>query len=107
MFTRIVETITPPGKAGEFSRTFAEKVLPILREQTGFVDEITLVAQENPDRVLTLSLWNTRQDADKYGRDVFPRMVDLLRNLTIGAPQLSIYDVTTSTAHNIAAAKAA
>ncbi len=107
MFTRIVETITPSGKAEEFSRTYTEKVLPVIREQTGFVDGIVLVSQDNPDRILTLSFWKTRQDADKYGRDVFPRMVDLLRNLTVGAPQLSTYDVTTSTAHNIATAKAA
>jgi hypothetical protein len=43
MFTRVVEIHTKTGKARDFNATLNEKVLPILKKQPGFVDEITLV----------------------------------------------------------------
>lgn len=107
MFTRVVKTTTKPGKFEEFSRTFTEKALPLMRQQAGFIDEIELVSQENPDSVLTLSFWKTREDADKYNREVFSRVVDIVRNVIVGEPQLSTYLVTASTIHNIATGKAA
>jgi hypothetical protein len=39
MFTRVVEITCKSGKAKELSNTINEKVLPILKKQTGFIDE--------------------------------------------------------------------
>ncbi len=44
MYTRIVEFTTKPGKASELCETINDKVLPILKKQTGFVDETVLVS---------------------------------------------------------------
>jgi len=55
MFTRVVEIHTKTGKAKEFSTTLKEKVLPILKKQSGFVDEITLISNKEPERILALS----------------------------------------------------
>ena len=42
MFTRVVEITTKTGKSHELANTIQEKVLPILKKQSGFVDETEL-----------------------------------------------------------------
>ncbi len=72
MFTRTVEVTTKPGKAKELSNTINDKVLPILKKQTGFVDETVLASDADPDRVLAISFWNTKEDAERYHREQYP-----------------------------------
>lgn len=107
MFARIVEITAKTGKGKELVRTVNDQVLTILRDQPGFVDEVTLLSHEEPDRLLALSFWKTRGDAEVYNRETFPRVNQLLRNLIEGTLQVRTFDVATSTAHNIAAGRAA
>ena len=66
MFTRVVELISESGKAKELANTINEKVVPILKKQRGFVDETVLVSDTEPTRVLGLSFWNSKEDAERY-----------------------------------------
>ncbi len=52
MFTRVVEIKSKSGKSKELTNAINEKVLPILKKQHGFVDEIVLVPDKETDRVL-------------------------------------------------------
>ncbi len=107
MFTRIVEMNTKNGKARELARTINEKVLSLLKTQPGFVDEIILISEQNPDRLLALSFWNSREDAEKYNREAFPKVTEILRSQIEGPPKVQTFNVEHSTPHNIAAGKAA
>lgn len=107
MFTRIVEVTSKTGKGKELTRVVSEKVLPILKTQLGFLDEITLVSNENPDRIVAVSFWNTKEDADKYQREQFSRVTETIRNLIEVDPQVRTFTVEQSTIHKIAAGKAA
>ena len=107
MFTRIVEVTSKTGKGRELTRIVSEKVLAILKNQPGFLDEITLVSNEDPDRILALSFWNSKEDADKYQREQFSRVTETIRNLIEGNPVVRTFDVEQSTIHKIAAGKAA
>ncbi len=107
MFTRVVEVRTRTGKSKEFSTTLNEKVLPILKRQPGFVDEITLLSSTDPDRILALSFWQTEADADRYNREQFPKITELLNNILETDPQVETFNVDTSTTHRIARGKAA
>ena len=69
MFTRVVELTSKTGKAKELSNTINEQAVPILKKQHGFVDEIILNSDAEPDRVLALSFWKTKEDAERYHRD--------------------------------------
>jgi len=72
MFTRVVEVITTSGKKREVADTIRGRVLPILKNQPGFVDEIVLVSETEPNRILALSFWKTKEDAERYHRDEYP-----------------------------------
>ena len=107
MFTRIVEVSTKTGKSREVCSIIRDKILPILRNQSGFVDEITLVSDQKPDRVLALSFWNSREDAQRYQSQQFQTVLNLIRNHLESDPRVETYDLESSTVHKIAAGKAA
>jgi len=107
MFTRIVEITTKPGKARELSRTINDKVLAILKTQSGFVDEMILISDQKPDRVLAVSFWKNKEDAEKYNRESFPKVNDLIRQHIEGIPRVETFDLDQSTMHNITAGRAA
>jgi heme-degrading monooxygenase HmoA len=107
MFTRIVEMTSKNGKARELSRTINDKVLALLNNQPGFVDEIMLVSEQNPGRLVAMSFWETKEDAEKYNRETFPKVNEILRDQIEGPPKVQTFDVEHSTAHDITAGKAA
>ena len=107
MFTRIVELTSKPGKAKELSKTITEKVLPILKKQTGFVDETVLVSDTESTRVLALSFWNSKEDAERYHREQYPKIQEILKPLLETEPAIRTFDVHTSTTHRIAPGKKA
>jgi heme-degrading monooxygenase HmoA len=107
MFTRIVELTTKHGKNEQLSSTINDKVLPILKKQRGFVDEMVLVSDKEQNRVVALSFWNTRQDAEQYHRTEYPKVQEAIRPLLDAEPTIRTFEVHTSTTHKIAAEKVA
>ncbi len=107
MFTRVVALKAKQGKTRELSSAASEKVLPILRKQQGFQDEIVLVSNSDPNQLLALSFWNSREDAERYHREQFSQVTEMIRNFCDGDPHVSTYDVNTSTVHHITSGKAA
>ena len=107
MFTRVVEITSKSGKAKELSNTINEKVLPILKKQRGFVDEAVLVSDTEPTRILGLSFWNSKEDAERYHREQYPKIQEMLKPLLEAEPVIGTFDVHTSTTHRIAPGKAA
>src|SRR5205809_1823649 len=107
MFTRAVELTSKPGKSKELAKAINERAVPILKKQQGFVDEIVLVSDAEPDHVLALSFWNKRGDAEQYHREQYPKLHESLWHLLDAEPLNRTFDVHRSTTHNVAADKAA
>ncbi len=107
MFTRVVEMTSKSGKSQELGNTINEKAVPILKKQRGFVDEIVLVSPGEPDRVLALSFWNRKEDAEEYQHEQYQKVHDSVRHLLETEPEIRTFDVHTSTAHKITAKQAA
>jgi heme-degrading monooxygenase HmoA len=107
MYTRVVEITAKSGKSKELSNTLDEKVVPILKKQRGFVDETVLVSDTDPTRVLGLSFWNSKEDAERYHQEQYPKIHEMLRPLIETDPAIGTFEVHTSTTHRIAAGKAA
>ena len=107
MFTRVVELTSKSGKSRELAKTIDEKAVPILKKQRGFVDEMVLVSDTEHNRILGISFWNSKEDAEQYHREQFPKIHDSVRHLLESDPQVRTFDVHTSTTHRIEAGKAA
>jgi heme-degrading monooxygenase HmoA len=107
MFTRTVEVTAKSGKARELAKTINDKVLPILKKQAGFVDETVLVSDAEPERMLALSFWNSKEDAERYQREQYSAIHEMIRHLLETEPVIRTFKVESSTTHRIAAGKAA
>lgn len=107
MFTRVVELKSKSGKSKELTNTLNENVVPILKKQHGFVDEIALVSETEPDRVLGISFWDSREDAELYRREQFPKIHDSVRHLLEGEPVVRTFNMVPYSGQKIAAEKAA
>jgi len=107
MFTRVVEVTAKSGKARELTNIINDKALPILKKQAGFVDETVLVSDTEPNRVLALSFWNSKEDAERYHREQYPNIKEMFAHLLEADPLIRTFNVDTSTTHKIAAGKAA
>ena len=102
MYARNVSLNLKPNTAREFTQTFEKDILPMLRKQNGFKDEITFVGPNGKD-VLAISLWDRKESADQYGRDTYPQVLKGLAKVVEGTPEVHAYEVCNSTFHKIAA----
>ena len=102
MFARNVTLHLKADKANEFTRTLESDVLPMLRRQAGFKDEITFVASDR-DQAVAISLWDKKESADAYSRETYPAILQKLERVVEGTPQVMSYEVANSTFHKISA----
>ena len=107
MYTRIVECHVKPEKKDEFNNKLRNEVLPILSKQPGFVDLVGLLQETDPERQLAISFWNSKQDAERYHRENYNRITDMLRPYLKTDPKVETYNVDTFASRRIAAGKAA
>jgi hypothetical protein len=102
MFARSVSFHLKPGRAAEFTQLLAKDIIPVLRKQKGFQDEIALVAAGGADAV-GISVWDLKENAETYARGAYPGVLKALANVVEGTPQVQTYEVSNSTFHKIAA----
>ncbi len=102
MYARNVTLHLKANTAPEFTRTLETDVLPLLRKQNGFKDEITFVAPDGAEAI-AISLWDRKENAETYGRDTYPEVLKSLAKVIEGTPEVLNYEVANSTCHKIAA----
>jgi quinol monooxygenase YgiN len=107
MFARIVECHVKPDKKDEFNQKLRNEVLPIMQKQPGFVDLIGLTHDSDHEREVAISFWNTKQDAERYHREHYNRIIEMVKPLLKSEPKVETFNVDTSTTHRIAAGRAA
>jgi hypothetical protein len=100
MFARTVTFHLKPGLAGEFSRLLDQDIMPILRKQKGFQDEISLVAAGGADAV-GISMWDLQENAEAYARRAYAGVLKTLEPVVEGTPLVQTYEVSSSTFHKI------
>jgi hypothetical protein len=61
MHTLIIEGTMKPGKKDEFTKAWRNEILPTLKKQNGFVDEVLLFDTADPDRGVGLGFWKTKK----------------------------------------------
>jgi hypothetical protein len=95
-----------PHSLAEFTQRLEKQIIPLLRKQNGFQDEISFVGP-GETKVFGISLWQNKENAESYNRATYPEVTRLLAGLVDGTPQVETFEVSNSTFHKIAAAVAA
>ena len=106
MFARHVSVVLKPNSVEEFTRTIKDQVIPLLRKQKGFRDEITFVASDGTEAV-GISLWDQKENAAAYYRTVYPQVLEFLAKVVEGTPEVKANEITNPTCTKIAARAAA
>jgi len=70
----------------EFTETLEVEVLPLLRKQKGFRDEITFVAPE--EEAFWHHLWDQAENAESYNRGALRRSGEALAKVIDGNSQV-------------------
>ena len=102
MYARRVSMKLKPNSTLEFTQRLEKEVIPMLRKQTGFKDEITFVVPGGTE-AFGVSLWDTKQNADTYDRGHYAEVTKILSKVFDGTPRVETYEVANSTFHKIAA----
>ncbi len=102
MYTRNVSIKLKANSAPEFTRTLEKEILPLLRKQRGFKDEISFVAPERNEAV-AISFWDKKESAEAYNREKYPEVLKALSKVVEGTPRVETFEVANSTSHEIAA----
>jgi quinol monooxygenase YgiN len=102
VFARSVSMNLKPNSVAEFNRAMEKEILPLLKKQTGFRDELVLVSSNGTEAV-GISLWDQKDNAEAYHRTTYSEVQKLLSKVIEGAPQVQTYDVSTSTLQKTAA----
>ena len=102
MYARNVALHLKPNTLADFSKTFEVQVLPILRKQKGFQDEITFAMSGGMD-VVAISLWDTKENAEAYSTSAYAEVLKSLDKVLDGTPKVRVSDVINSTLQKSAA----
>ncbi|MFY9554198.1 MAG: hypothetical protein WAV20_05195 [Blastocatellia bacterium] len=102
MFTRNVTMKLKANTAPEFNRLIDNEILPLLRKQPGFRDEITFVSPERSE-ALAISFWETKENCENYNRNGYPEILKIVTKVVEGTPKVETFELSTSTLHKLAA----
>ena len=105
MFARRVSLNLKPNTKAEFARQLDKEIIPMLRKQKGFQDEITFVVPSGKE-AFGISLWDNKDNAEAYNRGAYLEVAKLLSKVVEGTPRVETYEVSNSTYHKVGAAAA-
>jgi len=101
MFARMVECQSKAGRTEQAGNKLKNDVLPILQEHPGFVDFLTLSDKANPERLVCISLWTSREDSEEFHRQHYETIANMLNPVLESLPTLQTFTVVASTAYRI------
>ena len=102
MFARTMRMQLKPESLSEFTLVMEEEVIPLLRKQQGFADEIDFVRPSGAVAI-GITLWDGKESADAYQLQVYPEVLKALASVVEGTPRIRSFEVSNSTYHKIAA----
>ena len=100
MFAHTVSLQLKPNSVAEFTQIIEKDIIPLLRKQQGFQDEIAFLVSDGTAAV-SISLWAHKEHAEAYHRGTYPTVLKALANVVEGTPQVYTYEVSNSTFHKI------
>ena len=106
MFARRVYMHLKPNTVADFTQKLEREIIPLLRKQKGFQDEISFIGHGGTE-AFGISLWDKAENAEVYNRGAYPEVTKVLATVVEGPAQVETFEVANSTFHKIAAAATA
>ena len=103
MFARNISFHLKSNMLSDYTRTFENEILPLLRKQKGFKEEITLSNPGSQDAI-AISLWENKANADAYNTNTYPEVLRTFARMIDGTPKVQTFEAVTTTFHNVLAA---
>jgi len=98
MFVRLISMQVKPNLNGEFADLFEKEIIPTLRKQQGFKDEMLFVVPGGPEMV-AISLWESKENAETYNRATYPELLKTLAKVIERTPEVKTFQLAYSTLH--------
>jgi len=103
MFARRVYMHLKPNTVADFTQKLEREIIPLLRKQKGFQDEISFIGHGGTE-AFGISLWDKAENAEAYNRGAYLEATKVLATVVDGPAQVETFEVANSTFHKIAAA---
>ncbi len=97
MFARILNFEVKLEKKDEFVKAIKNEVVPILKKQTGFLEILPFFPEKmKEEKWFNISLWATKADAERYERDFYPKVLNILKPYLTATVQVNHYNLETT-----------
>jgi heme-degrading monooxygenase HmoA len=97
MFAHILNFEVKPEKKEEFVKVVKNEILPILKTQTGFLEILPFSPEKTRvEKMITISLWNTKSDAERYEREIYPKALNILKPFLTTPVEVNYYKLETA-----------
>lgn len=103
MYARMVKGQFKPEKYDFVTNTLEKDVIPLLKKQQGFRDELSFFAKDL-NEAYSISFWDNKSDLDRYQRDVYPTVHEKMADAFVTQPTAHEFEVSNSTWYKIHAA---
>jgi quinol monooxygenase YgiN len=98
MHARKVRIKLKADSVQEFRRLLDQKIIPLLRAQKGFQDEITVVGSKR-NEAIAISFWDSQENADAYNHVAYLDVLRALSKVVESLPIVETFEVLDSTSY--------
>jgi hypothetical protein len=96
MYSRHITMQIKKNVLPKFPEVIENEILPLLRRQKGFLEELILMAP-NKTELVAISLWENKEFAEIYNREFYPEVVKILNKYVEGLPIVKTFEVEYAT----------
>src|SRR2546422_11171933 len=101
MIARNVTMRLKAHSLADFTQTLEKEVIPLLRKQKGFEDEITFIGSDGQEAV-GIRFWDKQENAEAYSRGSYAEGLKALAKGLDGTPRVQNWERSNSTAPRMA-----
>lgn len=97
MFARILSFDVKLEKKEDLVKALKNQIVPILKKQNGFLEILPFFPEKmREEKVCTISLWATPSDAERYEREIYVRVHDILKPFLTSPIDVKNYHLETT-----------
>lgn len=96
MFARIVEFVPRMEMKEELVKKIRKEILPILKKEQGFLEILPLFPELKTEKVIGITLWTEKRHAERYEREIYPKVEEILKPYLVTPVSFKHYEVETT-----------